>query len=52
VGVAAGVFFTVTVFVLILGLFGFINMAGGGASRKSKCKGFAGGRLLGQGVYR
>jgi hypothetical protein len=32
VAVVAGAFFTVTVFVLIFGLFGFINMAGSGAS--------------------
>jgi hypothetical protein len=33
---AAGVFFTLTVFVLILGLFAFINMAGGDAKQKGE----------------
>ena len=33
---AAGAFFTVTVFVLIFGLFAFINMAGGDAKQNGE----------------
>lgn len=36
--VAGAGFFTVTVFVLIFGLFGFINMAGNGASANVVCE--------------
>jgi hypothetical protein len=50
----AGAFFTVTVFVLIFGLFGFINMAGSGASAKSKGEGICAATrgCRNQGVYR
>ena len=52
--VAEGVFFTVTVFVLIFGLFAFRNMAGSCASGEFDYKGRRGGNGSGrlQGVYK